>query len=71
MKNIKKKLKLYEADTTKDARGVKGFRAFIKASDVSKQRAQLSDSIKRTTGYIMLKEELKKLIKEELKRLFR
>jgi len=66
MKNNKKKLRLYEADTTADAKGVRGYAAFLKDSDVRKQRAQLSDSIKRTTGYIMLKEELKKLIKKEL-----
>ena len=66
MKDNKKKSKLYEFDTTADAKGTRGYTAFLKDSDVPKQRAQLRNSIKKTTGYTMLKEELKKLIKKEL-----
>jgi hypothetical protein len=61
-----KKYKLNEADTTADSPGTKGYSAFLKGDDVSKQRKHLSKVIEKTTGYIMLREQLKKMIKSEL-----
>ena len=59
-------IKIKEADTTANTPGTKGYAAFLTDADIPKQRRSLESSIEKTTGYKMIKEDIKKMIAKEL-----